>query len=71
MNMDEIGSAILMAYDALKDDPESAAMLERIDSAEGDEAIKEGLRDAVKRLEALDKRSIADDIRKKTTGFAF
>jgi ribosomal protein L7Ae-like RNA K-turn-binding protein len=71
MDMDDIGAACLMVYDELKDDAESADLIEKIDTAEGDDAIKEGLREAVKRLEALEKFAIANDIRKKATGFAF
>jgi hypothetical protein len=71
MNMDDIGAACLMVYDELKDDPESADLIEKIDTAEGDAAIKEGLRGAVERLEALGKIAIANDIRRKASGFAF
>jgi len=40
MDMGDIGAACLMVYDELKDDAESADLIEKIDTAEGDDAIK-------------------------------
>jgi hypothetical protein len=71
MNMDSISNALLMLVDALRDDEESVAIIELIDTAEGDGEIIEGLKRGVERLETLGKNAIADDIRKKTIGFAF
>ena len=71
MNMDKISNACLMIYDELKDDAESQEIIAKIDEADGDEAIKEGIRLAVDRIENLGKITLAQDIREKTVGFAF
>lgn len=71
MNMDNIGSAMMMIYDELKNDKQSKKLIQKIDEAEGDDDVKSGLRDGVKRLRELGKNAIADDIEKKTKGFAF
>jgi hypothetical protein len=71
MSFDNIGSAMTMLFDELKDDPESTIIIELIDEAENDDQIKAGLRDGVKRLRELGKNALADDIEKKTKGFAF
>jgi hypothetical protein len=71
MSFDNIGSAIMMIFDELKNDPSSANLIEEIDSAENDAQIKKGLKAGVKRLRELGKNALADDIEKKTKGFAF
>jgi hypothetical protein len=42
-----------------------------MDEAEGDDDLKKGLRAGVKRLRELEKFTLADEIEKKTKGFAF
>jgi hypothetical protein len=71
MNMDNIGSAMIMVFDELKDDPKSKKLIKQIDEAEGDNDLKAGLKAGVKRLRELGKNALADDIEKKTKGFAF
>lgn len=71
MSFDNIGSAMTILFDELKDDEKSKKLIEKIDEAEGDDDLKEGLREGVKRLRELDKNALADDIEKKTKGFAF
>lgn len=71
MNFDNIGSALMMVYDELKNDKASKKLIAKIETAESDAQIKEGLRAGVKRLRELDKNTLADDIEKKTKGFAF
>lgn len=70
MNFDSITDACLLVFDTLKDDEESADLLEKIDTADGDSAIKEGLRDAVKRLDVVNP-AVAKTVREKAKGFAF
>lgn len=71
MNFDNIGSALMMIYDELKNDKESKSLVKKIDKATNDKQIKEGIVAGVKRLRELDKNALADDIEKKTKGFAF
>lgn len=71
MRFDDIGSALMMIYDELKNDKQSKALIKKIDKASSDAQIKAGLKEGVKRLRELDKNALADDIEKKTTGFAF
>lgn len=71
MNFDNIGSALMLIYDELKTDAKSKSLVKKIDSAESDAQIKKGLQDGVKRLRELGKNALADDIEKKTKGFAF
>lgn len=70
MNFDSITDACLLVFDTLRDDEESVELLEKIDSADGDEAIKEGLRDAAKRLDIVNP-AVARAVREKAKGFAF
>lgn len=69
--MDNIGSALMMIYDELKNDKPSKSLIKKIDTATSDAAIKSGIVAGVKRLRELDKNALADDIEKKTKGFAF
>lgn len=71
MNMDNIGSAMMMIFDELKNDKLSKSLIKRIDNASSDAQIKKGIVDGVKRLRELGKNALADDIEKKTKGFAF
>lgn len=71
MSFDNIGSAMMLLFDELKDDPQSQSLIQEIDEAEDDSQIKSGLRKGVKRLRELGKNALADDIEKKTKGFAF
>lgn len=71
MNMDNIGSALMMIYDELKNDKQSKSLINKIDKATSDKQIKDGIVAGVKRLRELDKNALADDIEKKTKGFAF
>jgi len=71
MNVDKIGSALLKIYDELKDDPASKDIIILIDEGQSDEKIKEGIVAGVKRLRELEKNDIAEEIVKKTKGFAF
>lgn len=71
MNMDNIGSAMMMIYDELKNDKQSEALIEQIDGATEDKDIKAGIVAGVKRLKELGKIALAEDIEKKTKGFAF
>lgn len=71
MNNANISSAMMMVFDELKDDKKSKNLIKKIDEAENDGTLKEGLREGVKRLRELGKNALADDIEKKTKGFAF
>ena len=71
MNTQNIGSAVMMVYDELVNDKPSKKLINKIDKAKNDEQIKAGLVEAVKRLRELGKNALADDIEKKTKGFAF
>lgn len=70
-NFNNVGDAMIMMFDELKNDPKSKALIKRMDSATGDAELKKGLQEGVKRLRELDKNALADDIEKKTKGFAF
>jgi len=61
----------MLIYDELKNDKESKALVKKIDKAESDKQIKDGIVAGVKRLRELGKNALADDIEKKTKGFAF
>ncbi len=71
MNMNNISSALMMIYDELKNDKPSKSLIKKIDTASNDNQIKSGLVAGVKRLRELGKNALADDIEKKTKGFAF
>ena len=70
-NFDNIGSAMTMLFDELKDDKQSKKLIKQMDEAQDDSALKKGLVAGVKRLRELGKNALADDIEKKTKGFAF
>lgn len=69
--MDNIGSAMMMIFDELKNDKPSKALIKKIDSATSDDQIKSGIVAGVKRLRELGKNTLADDIEKKTKDFGF
>lgn len=69
MNFDNISSAMMMAFDALKDDPKSKKLIKKIDTAVSDSQLKAGIKQAVIRLRELDKGTIADEIEKKIAGW--
>lgn len=71
MNMDNIGSAMMMIYDELKNDKASKKLIKQIDEATEDKDVKAGIVAGVKRLRELGKNALADDVEKKTKGFAF
>lgn len=71
MSFDNIGSAMMMIYDELKNDKPSKSLIKKIDTAQSDKQLKDGLVAGVKRLRELGKNALADDIEKKTKGFAF
>lgn len=71
MYTDNIGSALLMIYDELKNDKASKSLINKIDRATNDKQIKDGIVAGVKRLRELDKNALANDIEEKTKGFAF
>jgi len=70
MNFNNVSDAIMLVFDTLKDDPESVEIIELIDTAEGDEAIKDGLRKAVKRLDVVN-LAVSKTVQEKAKGFAF
>ena len=70
MSFDDITQACLLIFDTLKDDEEAQDIIELIDSAEGDDAIKEGLQKAVLRLDVINP-AVAKEVREKAKGFAF
>lgn len=70
-DFNDVGDAILLIFDELKRDKESKGLIKRMDGATGDQVLKECLREGVKRLRMLDKNVLADEIEKKTKGFAF
>jgi iron only hydrogenase large subunit-like protein len=71
MSFDNIGSAMMLIYDELSKDKKSKALIKQIDEATDDSQIKKGIVAGVKRLRELDKNTLADEIEKKTKGFAF
>ena len=71
MSFDSIGEAFMLIYDELKNDKASKSLIKKIDSAKSDEQLKAGIVAGVKRLRELDKNALANEIEKKTKGFAF
>lgn len=71
MNTENISSACLMIYDELKNDKPSKSLINKIDKAKNDEQIKAGIVAGVKRIRELGKITLANEIEKKTKGFAF
>jgi hypothetical protein len=69
MNMDAIGSAILIIYDELKNDKPSKTIIKKLDTADSDAVIKDSLKKGIKRLRELDKNNIANDLESKLKGF--
>ena len=71
MSFDNISSAMMLIYDELVKDKKSKALIKQIDEATDDAQIKKGIVAGVKRLRELGKNALADDVEKKTKGFAF
>lgn len=69
MEMDKIGSAMMMIFDELKNDKKSKALIKKIDSAQNDDELKSGVKEGVKRLRELGKDALADDIETKVKGW--
>lgn len=69
MNMDNIGNAMMILYDELKDDKKSKKLISDMDEAEGDPALKDGFRKGLKRLRELGKTVLADDLEGKLKGW--
>lgn len=69
MSFDAIGSAMMILFDELKDDKQSAKLIEQMDEAEDDATLKKGMKAGIKRLRELGKNTLADDLEKKTKGF--
>lgn len=69
MSFDNIGSAMMILFDELKDDKESEKLIEEMDAAESDAVLKKGMKAGIKRLRAIGKNALADDLEKKTKGF--
>lgn len=69
MSFDAIGSAMMILFDELKDDKQSAKLIEQMDEAENDAILKKGMKAGIKRLRELGKNALADDLEKKTKGF--
>ena len=71
MNVENISSACLLMWDALQEDKQSKSLLSKMDKAKNDTQIIDGLKKGVGRLRELGKDNIANEIEKKTKGFAF
>lgn len=71
MDMNTIGTTMLLIYDELKNDKKSKKLIDQIDRAQKDEDVKKGIVAAVARLRELGKTTLADEIVKNTKGFAF
>lgn len=69
MDFEKIQSAMLILFDELKDDPESADIIETIDSAEGDHQLKQGMEKGIQRLRDLGKEQLAKDLEDKIKGW--
>lgn len=69
MSFDAIGSAMMILFDELKDDKKSEKLIEQMDSADSDAVLKKGIKAGIKRLRAIGKNALADDLEKKTKGF--
>ena len=70
MDFNSITKACLLAFDALRNDPESAVIVKFLDEAEGDEELKWALRKAILRLDVVNPAA-ATQVRELAKGFAF
>ena len=68
MSFDDIGSAMMILFDELKNDKPSKVLIKKIDTATSDAQIRSGMVAGIKRLRELGKHSLADDIEKKIKG---
>jgi hypothetical protein len=69
MNFDNVGQAILKAFDELNQDEQSSEIIDLIDGGENDAEIKKGLNQAIVRLRELGKEDAAKDIEEKIKGW--
>jgi len=69
MNFDNIGSAMDILFDELKDDKQSEKIIEQIDTATSDAALKKGMTAGIARLRELGKHTLAHDLEKKIKGW--
>jgi hypothetical protein len=69
MSFDNIGSAMMILFDELKDDKQSEKLIQQMDEADSDSVLKKGMKAGIKRLRELGKNTLADDLEKKTKGF--
>jgi len=65
MNFDNVGQAIMKAFDELEQDEQSGKILDLIDRGESDAEIKKGLNQAIMRLRELNKQDAAKEIEGK------
>lgn len=68
MDFDNVSEAIMLVFDTLVNDSESAGIIEAIDSVGSDDELKDGLRKAICRLDDYNP-SVAKIVREKLRGF--
>ena len=68
MNFDDVSDAMMLIYDTLRDDEESESLIEKIDEAESDNEIIEGIKEAIDRLRIVNP-AVAKEVEKKTKSF--
>lgn len=68
MSLEGISEAIMLVFDTLMNDSESAAIIEGIDSAGTDDELRDVLRVAIVRLDTYNP-SVAKITREKLRGF--
>lgn len=62
MNFENTGKAILMVFDELQNDEQSAEIIDLIDGGETDAQIIQGLKKGILRLRELGKEDIAKEV---------
>jgi hypothetical protein len=65
----ELSAAMLIVFNVLEKDKGASAIIEKIDNAESDDSLKDGLRDAIAYLRETDQAAVADDVEGKLQGF--
>jgi hypothetical protein len=65
----ELSTAMLIVFNVLEKDKGASAIIEKIDNAESDDSLKDGLRDAIAYLRETDQAAVADDVEGKLQGF--
>lgn len=68
MGFNDIGDAILLIFDTLRNDEESQYLIEEMDCADDDASLKSCIHRAVNRLDTVNP-SVAKVIRDKTKGY--